>query len=267
MSELIYDVGAHCGSDTGHYLALGYRVLAIEADPTIADGLRKRFADAIATDRLTVLQCGVADSDGESAFYLCPSNPEWNSFDKGWAAAHGTQSQEIRVPTRRFESILAEYGTPFFLKVDIEGLDALCVRALSAEQRPQYVSFEAGERDFDLIVHLRSIGYQRFALVDQYTFRAVSIPPIGSVRLVRWSALQAARRLVRRHPLLQRAVKAVRPPLDFSPRGEFRVDSAGPAPMERQSGWQHIEEFAYTWNSVVFAGLLKTSWFDIHAAI
>jgi len=266
-NELVYDVGAHHGSDTAHYLFLGYKVLAIEADPKIAAGLRERFAHSIATDRLTVLNCGIAEADGELPFYVCPENTEWNSFRKGWAESRGATSQEVRVPARRFETVLEEYGVPTFLKVDIEGLDSLCIRALGTARLPQFVSLEAAADDLDLIVHLRAIGYQRFSLIDQHSFCPVAIPPIGTVQHVRWSSVQAARRFVRAHPALKRATSALRPAPRFDDKDGFRNDSAGPTPMERQRGWQTLEEFARTWIAVVASGLLTSSWYDIHAAL
>lgn len=266
-AELVYDVGAHCGSDTAHYLSLGYRVLAIEADPTIAAGLRERFAHSIATDRLVVLNCGIAEIDGELPFYLCPKNSEWNSFRKGWAELRGATSRAVQIPTRRLETVLEEYGIPIFMKVDIEGMDGLCIRALDSGRRPRFVSFEAAADDLDLIVHLRALGYQRFSLINQYSFDAVEIPQIGTPSHVRWSSVQMARKVVREHPGLKRIVSALRPRTVFNGNGGFRNDSAGPTPMERKSGWQSLEEFARTWAAVVASGLITSSWYDIHAAL
>lgn len=264
--KLVYDVGAHCGSDTAHYLERGYDVLAIEADPSLAEKLRERFADAVRSARLRVVQCGITDSDGELPFYLCPANSEWNSFNRKWILARGAEAVEITVPARRFESILSEYGTPHFLKVDIEGCDPLCIRALSRDRAPDYVSFEAAESDAELVAHLSAIGYRRFALVNQYDFRAVSIPAIGTFRHLQWSGTQWARAFARSHQRLNRAIKAIRPPRHYD-RGEFRNDSAGPCPMDRTDGWQDVSEFMYTWSSVIKSGLLTSSWFDVHAAL
>ena len=51
----------------------------------------------------------------------------------------GTSYDYVEVPAVRFEDVLAQYGTPTFLKVDIEGLDMLCVRALhNVRARPRY---------------------------------------------------------------------------------------------------------------------------------
>jgi len=40
-AQLIYDVGAQLGEDTDFYLRKGFKVVAIEANPPLAEGLRE----------------------------------------------------------------------------------------------------------------------------------------------------------------------------------------------------------------------------------
>ena len=35
--DLIYDIGQHTGEDTAFYLGKGFRVVAVEANPTLAE--------------------------------------------------------------------------------------------------------------------------------------------------------------------------------------------------------------------------------------
>jgi len=35
MSDLVFDIGMHNGDDTAYYLARGYRVVAVEANPSM----------------------------------------------------------------------------------------------------------------------------------------------------------------------------------------------------------------------------------------
>jgi FkbM family methyltransferase len=128
--HLIYDVGAYDGADTAYYLRQGYRVVSIEADPTLADELRTRFATEVSAGHCTILNVGVADEAGEATFYVSEL-PIWSSFDKAMATRAGFAAREIRVECRTFQSIMQKHGVPFFLKVDIEGHDHLCVLAQS----------------------------------------------------------------------------------------------------------------------------------------
>ena len=85
---------------------------------------------------------------------------------------------ELTVPAVDFARCLREHGVPYYLKIDIEGSDMLCLEALldvEPEQRPRYTSIEAGQRiwsgvqrQFDL---LERLGYTRFAVVQQAMMR------------------------------------------------------------------------------------------------
>src|SRR3954467_716479 len=102
--HLIFDLGMHNGDDTAFYLHRGYRVVAIEADPTLAAAGRERFAPAIKDGRLTLLNVGIGPHDGGATFWLCEGQSEGNSFDRACASRHGRTSRPIEVPCRRFQS-------------------------------------------------------------------------------------------------------------------------------------------------------------------
>ena len=42
----------------------------------------------------------------------------------------GAESEEIKVESIRFVEILKKFGCPYYLKIDVEGADMLCVNAL-----------------------------------------------------------------------------------------------------------------------------------------
>jgi hypothetical protein len=52
---LIFDVGANNGDDTAAYLARGFRVIAVEANPFLCEDLHKRFANDINLGRAVVV--------------------------------------------------------------------------------------------------------------------------------------------------------------------------------------------------------------------
>src|SRR5262249_46095831 len=55
------------------------------------------------------------------------------------------------------------FGTPFYLKIDIEGNDRFCLRDLPAT--PEYVSVEAHHLEY--LAALYGKGYRQFKLVNQ----------------------------------------------------------------------------------------------------
>jgi len=193
-----------------------------------------------------------------------------NSFDRSLAGRGGCQVTEISVPTRTFDSILAEHGVPYFLKIDIEGADHACLNALG-EDLPQYLSFEAAQDSFEAIIMLAHRGYSRFSLIRQDTFRPVVIPFPGTVSHLRWSARQILRLKLRQYPGLHRTLTDRKALFD---RGRQKATSyqrpnrfsAGPTPMERKDGWHSVEEFMHLWTNVVHSGMIGSVWYDVHAA-
>jgi len=187
-AQLVYDVGLHNGSDTEFYLAQGFRVVAIEADPVLATAAETRLASWIATGRLVVLNIGIADREGDAEFWICDANPEWNSFERSAAARNNSPHHSVRIRVKPLRAVLAEHGAPHYLKVDIEGYDAFCLRdlgTLRAPERPRYVSWEnwddansfgdestqTGSSGLEIATEL---GYTRFKLIDQSTLAALS---------------------------------------------------------------------------------------------
>lgn len=203
---LIYDVGFNVGQDTAYYLSRGARVIAVEADPTLAAAGTRRFHDAVQAGRLEIVNAGIAAVTGEAEFWLCDDKPEFNSFVRGIAARDGYRHHSIRIPTLTFGSILKRFGIPEYLKIDIEGHDMLCLDALSPDALPHYVSIEsecpeddtanALDEGLRAVRRLHELGYRQFKLIDQRTFCSLSVPPSLNYLRDRW-----ARRWLQQPPL------------------------------------------------------------------
>jgi FkbM family methyltransferase len=125
--DLIYDVGMNNGDDTAYYLRRGFRVVAIEANTCLAECAAERFRTQISSNQLRILNIGIAAVEGELPFWICETYSEWSSFDRKIASRDGCPHHEVMVPCRRFASVLEEFGVPYYLKVDIEGNDILCL--------------------------------------------------------------------------------------------------------------------------------------------
>ena len=178
--DLVYDVGAHKGEDSEFYLKLGYRVVAVEAYPDLAQRLQERFREEIAQGRMVVVNKAIADKPGEVTFYINREVTDWSTADPAWAErnrALGAESDAISVEAVPFAVILREHGCPCYLKIDIEGADMQCVAGLGdIEQTPRYVSIESNKvswsglrKEFDALCQL---GYDRFQVVDQKAHRS-----------------------------------------------------------------------------------------------
>lgn len=163
---LVYDVGAHDGEDTAGYLASGYRVVAIEANPTLAGELERRFAADVAAARLTVLPVGIHERPGETTFFVS-SNDQLSSFDEAQATQYGETATPVVVPLVPFGAVLTGHGVPHYLKVDIEGMDHVVIDSLRGPNLPTYISTEIDRRHATTVRKLRRLGYRRFKLIRQ----------------------------------------------------------------------------------------------------
>jgi FkbM family methyltransferase len=145
-NDLIYDVGMNNGDDTAYYLSLGFRTVAIEANPELVRQASLRFTKELESDRLIILNVGVSDREGHLPFWICETNSRWSSFDRACASWESSTSHQITVPCTRFETVVAEYGVPYFCKIDIQGNDPLCLEGFRPHKVPRFLSIEAIDR-------------------------------------------------------------------------------------------------------------------------
>ncbi len=173
--DLIFDVGLHLGEDSAYYLTKGYRVVAFEANPRLVEHCRRRFESALADGRLTIIEGAIDDRGNETVpFYVHDTETVWGTTDAAWAERNAPRgvSSRIEVKAVDFGQALREHGTPYYLKVDIEGADRICLDALgSGPERPRFISIESEKVDWreleEEIRRLAALGYSRFAVCQQ----------------------------------------------------------------------------------------------------
>jgi len=249
-SKLIYDVGMNNGDDTAYYLWCGFRVIAIEANPELVAGAAQRFAHEIDAGRLRILNVGITAAEGEFTFWICRTNSKFSSFDPRLASVDGREPHHaIQVPCRKFRSVLEEFGTPYYVKVDIQGNDFLCVEDLNPHQLPNFMSVEAS--GMSLLALLRDRGFKRFKWISQLNFLPLQLPAVidqRSVRYAQWllqtrnPAVRVFRRLGGRY-WLQRQVNRNR----RSDGWEFPDGSSGPFGDKLPGRWLSYDELHATY--------------------
>ncbi len=271
--DLIFDIGMNNGDDTAYYLHRGFKVVAVEADPDLALAGRERFAAAIAEGRLTLVNKAIAVQPGEADFWICDELRVWNSFDKSIASRNGLPCHAIKVQTLPLRDLLAEYGVPYYLKVDIEGHDHIAIADVSPSDAPEFISMELNSVD-DFYL-LRSKGYQRFKCIQQGYFTQVLSP-----RLSFQSALSMAVTRLKSTPLANRlraAYKEIRPSVPATlPSGVWAFDpgSSGPFGDETAGEWLPFEDVMHAWLSQQLGHKMgyrvepanAHNWYDLHAA-
>jgi FkbM family methyltransferase len=187
--RLIIDVGMHNGDDTAFYLAKGFDVVAVEANAALVEAARRRFAAELGDGRLRLIEAAIAERRGTMAMAIADDMSIWSSLSADFVLRNerlaGTSYRYVDVATLRFEDVLAETGVPYYMKVDIEGYDMFCVRALRAfDERPSYVSIESNvssndapfELVFDELAELWTLGYRAFKYVNQRAQPRLRLP-------------------------------------------------------------------------------------------
>jgi len=223
--NLIYDVGMHKGEDTEYYLKKGFKVVAFEADPDLVSFCKVKFSDSIDCGDLVIVEGAIVDRNkvhNETIkFYKNKASSVWGTVVEEWSERNtklGAESIVIEVPCIDFSSCLKTYGIPYYLKIDIEGMDVICLESLlDFESKPLYISIESEKvlyaqliREFDLF---EKLGYDSYQIIDQsrislqkepkdtregnllnYSFQSGSSGLFGSDYRTKWKNKKAALR-------------------------------------------------------------------------
>jgi len=253
--QLIYDIGLHEGEDTVYYLRKGYRVLAIEASPVLCAYNEKKFAPAIASGQLIILNVGLSDRQGVLPFYINKRYSEWSSFDPEIGCRMNSPYEVVDVPTVTTEMLFEQYGLPHYVKVDIEGYDHFVIRALpEGGPLPQYFSCEAVHVEWLDLLYQK--GYRKFKLINQ----AFMFQPVNLWLEKRWA--------FRKLEILYLKTKQ-----RYGRWLPFRhpYASSGPFGAGTRGAWKSYEEVRESYQRFYQfekkEAINNISWFDFHAAL
>lgn len=251
--DLIFDIGVCNGDDSAYYLHKGYRVVGVEASPPAVALLRERFCSEIEDSRYILVPVGIAAEDGQADFWVCEDRPDWSSFDRRVASRNGARHHKIAVETVRFRSLLERFGTPFYCKIDIEGNDRFCLDDLDRASAPTFISVEASDGESE-IRRLAEIGYTKFKVVSQWSFRQLPRPLLRFKSRLPFPARRLAEKL---------QMRLWRPQPDGS--WHFPAGSSGPFGEQTRGQWLSADE-ASDLNRLFELGSGHLDWQDIHAS-
>ncbi len=245
--DTIFDIGMHNGQDTIYYLKMGYKVVAVEANPMLVEECTKKFQNYIADGRLQIVNVGIAEEKGVLPFYVNNRMSTWSSFDKQYASKEGSTYTTIEVECVTQKDIFEEYGVPYYLKVDIEGFDYLVLKDIpEGDIKPKYVSFEATEASWIDIV--RDKGYTKFKLINQLSYKDVNLKKEKSRSWL--FTLQVKQSIQKYFP--------------FVPF-KHKKGATGPFGEHLEGKWLSYDEIMYIYNEFHDKKYNRFSWFDVHA--
>jgi FkbM family methyltransferase len=270
--DLVFDIGLNNGDDTAYYLDLGYRVVAVEANPLLTAQCAVRFEDEIRQGRVKIINAGVLKEPGEFTFYRNLYRDGWSSFKPEMGKREG-KWEELRIPCVTTQQLMAEYGKPFFMKVDIEGADFQALQSITPATAPAYVSLEVNCAD-PILERLIELGYSAFKFVNGETYRPK--PPIFDHQ-VGWRLL---RKIGRHAPFVRNAIcglpEWLRPNSEYDPPGKhspdgyaFGTQHSGPFGEQAAGSWltsaAALRWFGVLKNHYRRGGKENECWWDVHA--
>jgi FkbM family methyltransferase len=133
---------------------------------------------------LKVLNQAFSETAGTIDSYVNEQQDAWGTADPEWNQRFerlGTVSRIIKVRASTMKEILAEFGVPYYMKIDIEGYDHLCLLGLDdISGKPKHVSIEANATSLQAAIAqlqiLKRLGYTKFKMILQNDVRKQKCP-------------------------------------------------------------------------------------------
>ncbi len=134
--DLAFDVGSHVGDRVASFRRLGATVVAIEPQPTLKRLLRLLYGRDPA---VYIEGVAVGERPGIAELLMNRANPtvstaspEFVSAAKGAVGWEGqVWDERLQVPQTTLDALIGRYGTPAFIKIDVEGYEAQVLAGLS----------------------------------------------------------------------------------------------------------------------------------------
>lgn len=181
-NKIVYIVGAYKGQEFKYLLEEGYSIVAIEANPYFCKLLKEKFSKYISDGKVNIINKAIAEGDTTN-LYLS-KHEDWCSTHKKIANRVEALDSIIQVECANLQDIINQHLIPYYLRIDIEGNDAMAVGQLKC--KPLYISCESEcvgdgndkkteEEILKVLYSLKNKGYTKFKIVSGYEYDIKSV--------------------------------------------------------------------------------------------
>ena len=150
--DLVFDIGAHVGNRVRAFVSLGCRVVAVEPQPDFAGVLRTLFARS---REVEIVEAAAGGAPGRASLSISDRTPTVTTLAPAWREARARDpdfarvrwNRRIEVETTTVDRLIARFGVPAFIKIDVEGAEPDVLAGLT--QAVPALSFEYLPRALD----------------------------------------------------------------------------------------------------------------------
>ncbi len=192
-NEIVFDIGANHGNRSAVFSKICKKVIAVEANPVLAEKLSQKFKKNV-----IVVSKAVGNTSGEIDLFINKSDvlstisPEWITKVKEterFGELSDSFTKKVKVKMVTLNDLIKEYGIPAFVKIDVEGveydiiktMDSACVKGLSCE----FTIPESRQNTISIIEHLNEIGYNYFNVSFGESMEFLSTQHISVEKMLR----------------------------------------------------------------------------------
>ena len=132
--DLVFDVGANIGQRSAIFSQLAGMVVAFEPQPLCLTHLRSRFKFK---SNVKIEPIALSATEGDASIYqssshdLSSMSPEFIQNVGKQLFSKETWDATITIPTKTLDQMIATYGVPSFIKIDVEGFELSVLNGLS----------------------------------------------------------------------------------------------------------------------------------------